>query len=198
MLSGLTSLSTSLVQRYGIVGVLLGMTAESTGIPLPSEIIMPLAGFVSGSPGMLALMIAAGIAGNLAGSWIAYGIGHAVGVRQDKPRPWLSGAHWDEAHRWFVRYGKAAVFFGRIVPLVRTYISFPAGAADMPGGPFTAYTVLGSAIWSAALGIAGYLLRSQWQAIGPWFSRYAAFALGLVVVAAILWWWRRGRSAAGA
>lgn len=196
MVLTLNAFSTDLVSHYGVVGVALAMTLESAGIPIPSEVVMPLAGFVSRSPMGLATMIAAGLLGNLVGSWIGYGIGHGVGQSGHKPRSWLAKRHWDRAQQWFARHGNAAVFIGRVVPVVRTYISFPAGAADMPLGRFTAYTALGSVLWSAVLASLGYALGSRWQEISPWFTRYTAITLTFVVVAGLVWVWRYRHSRA--
>lgn len=192
LLAGLTTLAGHLVARYGVGGVLVGMTLESTGIPIPSEVIMPLGALHAASPGALAIVIVAGTAGNVLGSWIAYAIGAALGAQWRGSRL-LNRRHWEEAHRWFERYGDRAVFLGRVLPVVRTYISFPAGAAAMPVGRFTAYTAVGSAIWSAVLAIAGYQLGAHWAEIEPWFHRYAAVALGVVVIGALTVWWQRRR-----
>lgn len=187
-------LAQHLVQRYGPLGVLLGMTAESAGVPLPSEVIMPLGGLASPNPAALATVVALGTAGNLAGSWIAYGIGSAIGAG------WRGGrlvprAHWEAAHAWFARRGAAAVLLGRVLPGIRTYISFPAGAAGMPPGRFTAYTALGSAVWSAALAVLGYSLRTQWRTLEPWVHRYAAIAVAAALLAVAAAWWRGRRRA---
>jgi len=168
------------------------MTLESAGIPLPSEVIMPLGALGAHGGGGLATVIAAGTAGNLLGSWIAYGIGAALGGQWRGSRL-LNRRHWDAAHDWFLRYGDRAVFFGRILPVIRTYISFPAGAAAMPAGRFTLYTVVGSALWSAALAVAGYQLGTHWADIQPWFDRYSVVALGVVLLGAAAWWWSAAR-----
>lgn len=193
ILAGFSQMAQHLVGRYGTGGVLVGMTLESAGIPIPSEVIMPLGALGARGPGALAVVIVAGTIGNVLGSWVAYAIGAALGGQ------WRGGwllhrRHWERAHRWFLRYGDRAVLFGRLLPVVRTYISFPAGAAGMPAVRFTAYTALGSAIWSAALAIAGYQLGNNWDRLGPWLHRYAAVALLGVVVAAVVWW-RRARRA---
>ncbi len=159
------------------------MTLESAGVPIPSEVLLPLGALGRHSPAGVATVIAAGTAGNLLGSWIAYGIGAALGVTWRGGRL-LNRRHWEQAHQWFQRYGDRAVFFGRLLPLIRTYISFPAGAAGMPAGRFTAYTLLGSALWSAVLAIAGYQLGAHWHALVPWFQRYTVVALAVAVVVA--------------
>ena len=200
LLAGLTALGTHLVHRYGTAGVFAGMTLESAGIPLPSEVIMPLGALGAHGAGGVAVIIAAGTAGNLLGSWIAYGVGAALGAGTLRAR-WLQPRHLEAGHAWFERYGDRAVFFGRILPVIRTYISFPAGAAAMPWGRFTAYTVLGSVLWSGALAVAGYELGAHWTAIQPWFDRYSVLALGLLllaVAARLLAGWLNARQRAGA
>lgn len=194
MTAALGALAHVLVSRYGLLGVFVAMTLESVGIPLPSEVVMPLGALAVGGRGAAALVavIAAGTAGNLVGSWLAYAIGAALGQGWRGAR-WLDRRHWDAAHAWFVRRGGGAVFVGRLLPLVRTYISFPAGASAMPAGRFTLYTLAGSAIWSTGLALAGYALGASWQRLGPVFTVFTAVTvLALALAAAALWWrWRR-------
>ncbi len=195
----LDTLSQHLVNRYGAFGILLGMTVESAGIPLPSEVIMPLGGLLSPNLPALVGVIALGTAGNLLGSWIAYGIG--AGIRARLGAQTGGGAdrhahgHLAAAYAWWDRRGGLAVLVGRVLPGVRTYISFPAGAAAMPPARFTAYTVLGSALWSGVLAALGYALRGRWHAIGPWFDRYTVVVLGALALAVVLWLLARGRRA---
>jgi membrane protein DedA with SNARE-associated domain len=197
----LASLSQHLVDRYGPLGLLLGMTAESAGIPLPSEVIMPLGGLLSPNVPALLGVIALGTGGNLLGSWIAYAIGAGIRSRlvpsaPGAPSPAAHG-HLAAAYAWWARRGGVAVLLGRVLPGVRTYISFPAGAAAMAPLRFSAYTLLGSAVWSSALAVAGYVLRRRWRLIVPWFDRYTAVVLGVLVVAvalSLLWAWRRRRT----
>lgn len=193
MSGALGALAHVLVSRYGLLGVLVAMTLESVGIPLPSEVTMPLGALAAAGrgAGAVALVIAAGTAGNVLGSWLAYAIGAALG-RGWRGATWLDRRHWEAAHAWFVRRGAGAVFVGRLLPIVRTYISFPAGAAAMPAGRFTAYTLAGSAIWSAALALAGLALGAAWQRLGPIFTVFTGLTVvALVAVAAALWWRRR-------
>lgn len=179
-----------LVTHARIAGVMVAMTVESVGIPLPSEVTMPLGGALAGSTAGLLWTIGAGTAGNLLGSWLAYLIGLGGGAR------WLRPRHLQSAQAWFARYGSGAVFFGRLLPVVRTYISFPAGAARMPFGRFTAYTLAGSLIWSAALAWAGYRLRGAWPVLAAAVGRAVPVVVVLVIAAGIAAWLRaRGRLA---
>ena len=184
-----------LVGRYGVAGVLLGMTLESTGIPIPSEVVVPLGAIAAGNAGGVALVSVAGTGGNLVGSAIAYAIGAAIG-REWRGARWLNREHWEAAHRWFERQGDQAVLIGRVLPVIRTYISFPAGAAAMPLPRFFAYTALGSAVWSTALAILGYSLRQNWTVIEPFF-RYATDLVIVAVLAAIMLWAVRRKGGRG-
>jgi membrane protein DedA with SNARE-associated domain len=187
---------TSFVQDHGILAVLLLMTAESCGIPFPSELIMTFAGFMAQQGHMsLAGAIVAGAAGNLAGSLIAYwlavlfgeplllGPGRFVGI---------SRHHVESADGWFRRHGLVAVLVGRVLPVVRTYVSFPAGMARVPLLPFAALTFVGSLPWCAALAAAGYAVGASYDRIsGP--IGIAAIALAVVVLGVIVAWFVRGR-----
>jgi membrane protein DedA with SNARE-associated domain len=148
----------------GYFGIVFAMTLESCGIPLPSEIVMPLAGyFVYSRPDQFSLpgVALAGAVGCVIGSTIAYWIGATGG------RPLLlkygryiliSKADADRADRWFWKYGSSVAFFSRLLPVIRTYISFPAGISRMNFGRFLTFTFLGSLIWSFALAWIGYAL----------------------------------------
>ena len=139
--------ATHLIGDWGLPAVFFLMLLESACIPVPSEAIMPFAGFaVSEGPMTLIGITVAGVAGNLVGSWIAYWVG-LYGGRPfiDKYGKYvlLRHHHVELAERWFARYGPLAVFFSRVLPIVRTFISLPAGVARMPFWKFTLYTVLG-------------------------------------------------------
>ena len=184
-MASLASVATGFVHRDGLAGVFIGMTLESTGVPLPSEVILPLGAVLFPGLGGLLAVIVLGTLGNLAGSWIAYGIGAAIGVEWRGSR-WLNRNHWEAANAWFQRYGNRAVFFSRMLPLVRTYISFPAGAANMSPWRFSAYTIAGSVIWAAVLALLGRLLGAHWQQITSFFSGFTDIT-ALAVVAVIVW-----------
>src|SRR6266851_3469262 len=166
------------------------MLAESACIPVPSELTMLFAGAlaagaVAGAHLNLVLAIAAGVAGNVAGSYLAWGIG-IYGGRAAWHR-WgryilLRDDDIDRAERWFGRHGTKAVFFGRLLPVVRTFISLPAGLARMPAGRFGIYTVLGCIPWTAALAWTGYLVGKNWGNVvsalhGPSYALAAASAV---------------------
>ena len=162
----------------GAFGVFALMVLENVFPPIPSELVMPLAGFqaAEGTLSLLAVLIA-GIAGSVAGALPWYYAGRWIGrdrLRRLAERHgiWLtmSAADVDDAIAWFDRHGGKAVFLGRMVPGVRTLISVPAGLADMALGRFLVLTALGSAIWVGLLTAAGYLLRSQYERVGAWLD----------------------------
>lgn len=192
------------ISSYGYLAVFILMLAESACIPVPSELTMPFAGAlaagaVAGVHMNLVLAIAAGVAGNLAGSYVAWGVG-AYGGRAAWHR-WgryllLRDDDIDKAERWFRRHGTKAVFFGRLLPVVRTFISLPAGLARMPPARFGIYTVLGCIPWTAALAWAGYVVGRNWGNVasalhGPSYA--LAALLVLLVIAVFLMLLRRRR-----
>ena len=191
--------------QYGYLAVFLLMLAESACIPVPSELIMLFggalaAGAVPGAHLSLAGVILAGVLGNVAGSYVAWAVGKYAGqaaVRRWGRRVGIRQHEVDRAIGWFDRHGPAAVFFGRLVPVVRTFISLPAGFANMPAGRFGLYTTLGCIPWTAALGVAGYALGANWQSVsndfhGPTYV-IAGVVIVAVVVAVVLHFRRRGR-----
>jgi membrane protein DedA with SNARE-associated domain len=192
------------ITSYSYLAVFLLMLAESACIPVPSEVIMLLggalaAGAVPGAHPNLALIIVAGVAGNVAGSYVAWGAGRYWG--QAAVRRWgryvgLRGHDIDRATRWFDRHGSAAVLVGRCVPVVRTFISLPAGIAAMAPLRFGIYTTIGCIPWTAALGIAGYYLGSNWQSVANGFhgpSYVIAAVIVIALIAAVLVLRRRAR-----
>jgi membrane protein DedA with SNARE-associated domain len=184
----------NLVQNWylaaGYGGVVLAMALESCCIPLPSEIVMPLAGyFALIHPGTFSLVGVglAGAVGCLIGSAIAYGIGASGGrpllLRYGK-YILISQADSDRADRWFARYGSPVAFFSRLLPVVRTYISLPAGIARMHFGKFLLFTLLGSLPWTFALAWVGYHFGDQVAGLSTAFHGLDAVIL-VVMVAAV-------------
>ena len=186
------------IASYGITAVFLLMIAESACIPVPSELVMCLggalaAGAVAGAHPSLLAVIAAGVAGNLAGSYLAWAAGRYGGepaLRRYGRYLRLRDHDLDRASAWFNRHGRAAVFFGRMVPVVRTFISLPAGIAGMPAARFGLYTVAGCIPWTAGLALAGYGVGRNWQAIvsgfrGPSYAIAGILAVLLIVAVAV-------------
>lgn len=168
-----SQIAINIIEFLGYWGVFLAMTLESACIPLPSEVIMPFAGFAVSEGKMTLLGITiVGVLGNLVGSWIAYFVGLKGG------RPFLekygkyvliTPSKLDMAHNWFERYGHEAVFISRMLPAVRTFISLPAGIAEMDFKKFTIYTLLGSIPWVLFLGYVGVMLGPHWEQIRSYF-----------------------------
>jgi membrane protein DedA with SNARE-associated domain len=190
---------THLIGSWGLPAVFLLMLLESACIPVPSEAIMPFAGFaVSEGKLTLAGIVIAGVAGNLVGSWIAYAIGYYGGrpfVDRWGKYVLLRPHHLDTAQRWFDHYGAPVVFFGRMIPIVRTFISLPAGFGKMKFWKFTLYTALGCIPWVLMLGYVGEKLGANWEKVQP-YLHYADYlvvlAFAVLVVYAVVRWRRRG------
>lgn len=183
---------TSLVQQTGYAGIALLMLAENIFPPIPSELIMPLAGF-SAARGQLnlILVIVSGTIGSVAGALFWYYIGRWVGF--DRLRRWSArNGRWltlapqdlDKAQGTFIRHRGIAIFFGRLIPAIRTLISVPAGITKMPMPRFLFWTTLGTSIWSGLLVAAGYLLQSQHHLVADYVN-----PVSNVVVGALLVWY---------
>ena len=194
ILSGLASLIIKIISSTGYFGVAMLMALESAGILIPSEVIMPFSGFlVFTGEFNFWLTVLCGAAGNLLGSMAAYWIGYAGGrplIEKYGKYILISGRDLNLADSWFKRYGQATVFFSRLLPIVRTLISFPAGIAKMNFKKFSFYTVLGSLPWSLALTYIGLALGENWQSLKIYFEKFDVVIAGLIV-AGIVWWVRR-------
>jgi membrane protein DedA with SNARE-associated domain len=158
--------ATDVIDATGLPGVFLLMALESACIPVPSEAIMLFAGF-NVSEGNLTLfgIVAAGVLGNIVGSWAAYAAGYygRLELLEKNRLIHINPRHLATADRWFQRYGDATVFFTRMLPIVRTFISLPAGVARMPFWRFTALTALGCVPWVLMLGIIGREVGDRWH-----------------------------------
>ena len=186
---------TGAIHTYGYLGVFLLMTAESALIPIPSEVTMPFAGFLSGLGYMnFWVAVTVGAFGNLVGSWIAYYLGYRKG------EVWLRAAikKWgkyllireselDKSMEWFTKHGQKVTFTSRLLPVVRTFISLPAGIAKMEIYKFSFLTILGSFLWSAILTYAGLKMGENWQAIEPYFREFQFLILGLFIAGVIFY-----------
>jgi membrane protein DedA with SNARE-associated domain len=158
--------ATEFIGSTGVVAVYLLMALESACIPVPSEAIMLFAGF-SVSKGELTLfgIVAAGVLGNLTGSWIAYAVGYfaRLDLLERNRFIHISPKHLKWADDWFERYGDATVFFTRMLPIIRTFISLPAGVARMPFWRFTAFTLAGCIPWVLMLALVGRSVGDNWE-----------------------------------
>jgi membrane protein DedA with SNARE-associated domain len=182
------------IATYGYLAVFVLMAAESACIPVPSELIMLFggalaSGAVAGAHPDLTLVIVAGTLGNVAGSYVAWSVGRYAGqasLRRWGRYVWLKAEDVDRATRWFERYGAAAVFVGRMLPVIRTFISLPAGFANMRPVRFGVYTLAGCIPWTAALGVAGYAVGRNWQHIADAFHGPTYAIAGIVAVMVLI------------
>ena len=204
--TSLTNVVTGLYTQTGLVGIVLAMALESCCIPLPSEIVMPLAGvmLVTGKIGggmnpLLGLLLVAlaGSLGCVIGSMVAYGIGYKGG------RPLLlkygrfvliSQHDAEKADAFFETYGSATAFFSRLLPVVRTYISLPAGITRMPFAKFCVSTFLGSFPWCLLLAYVGTLIGGNLTTLGPIFHNLDIVIMGVLVALVALYIWRHLRN----
>ncbi|ABL71933.1 MULTISPECIES: DedA family protein [Paracoccus] len=179
----------STIEGWGYLGVLMLMVAENVFPPIPSEVIMPLAGFLAGSGRLsLTLTIVVGTIGSVLGTLMWYYIGLWFGEERLKRFAarhgrllTLSPSDIDAAHEWFQRHGAMAVFFGRMIPAIRTLISVPAGLARMPMWKFLLYTVIGSALWTGVLTFAGLMLHENYALVADYVDPLSK----LVVIAVV-------------
>lgn len=179
------------IDGWGHIGVFLLMVAENIFPPIPSEVIMPLAGFLAGRGDMsLTLTILLGTLGSVIGTTIWYGIGLWFGeerlaafARRHGRLLTLSPGDVAAAHGWFQRHGAMAVFFGRMIPAIRTLISVPAGMARMPFWKFLTYTVLGSALWTGVLTFAGLVLHENYALVADYVDPVSKLVVAVVVLA---------------
>lgn len=186
------------VIQYGLVAIFLLMLAESACIPFPSEVTMLVGGWYAATGDLnFAWVVAAGVGGNLVGSWVAYGVGRTYGreLLDRYGKYILIRAHdIDRAEIWWDRYGDAATFFSRLLPVIRTFISLPAGIAKMPFGKFSLYTTLGCIPWTLALAYLGVVVKDNWERVLGFFDVPTLIIGGLLVVAAGYWYVRRRRN----
>lgn len=191
----IVNFATETVGAYGVWAVFLLMVLESACIPVPSEAIMVFGGFLAGQGKVsFVAVVAAGVAGNVVGSWIAWWVG------REKGRDWALRWRWlhitperlDAADRWFGKYGSWAVLISRCLPIIRTFISLPAGVARMPFWKFTTLTVIGCIPWCLLLAYAGMAVGDNWESLQKqlhWFD----YAVAVMILAGIAWMFVRYR-----
>jgi membrane protein DedA with SNARE-associated domain len=188
------------VTSYGYAAIFLLMLAESACIPFPSEVTMLVGGWYAADGRLDFFWVGvAGVLGNLVGSWIAYAIGRWTGrdLLDRYGRYILIRSHdIDRAEVWWDRHGDAATFFSRLLPVIRTFISLPAGIARMPLGKFSVYTFLGVIPWTFALTYLGVVVEDNWEAALGYFDVPTLIIGGAVVIAAGWWYLRRRRQRA--
>lgn len=198
MFEALERFMTGVIGDYGYYAVIILMILESACIPIPSEVTMVFGGFLV-SRGRLDFFWVGmfGTLANVLGSWLAYWVGLVGGrplIERWGKYIFLRKHELDRAEVWFEKHGEAAVFVSRLLPVVRTFISLPAGVAKMPFAKFTVYTFLGCLPWTFALTWAGFLLGENWET----FLKYGepvSIAIVLLLVAVLVWWLvRRARA----
>lgn len=205
MLAVLGNFIAQQIAEHGLAAVFVLMLLGSACVPIPSELVMAFGGALasgtfservlggsSGQPGLVAVIVV-GVVASMLGSWLAWWVGVAGGrplIDRFGRYVLLRPHEVDRAHAWFERHGEATVFFGRLIPLIRAFISLPAGVARMRFDRFTIFTFLGIVPWTVGFALAGYALGEQWGTI----ERYIApisITVGLLLIGAGIWWIRR-------
>ncbi|PWG59913.1 DedA family protein [Bifidobacterium catulorum] len=191
-IGAITDWLVGLMSVMGGLGTGVAVLLENLFPPIPSEVILPLAGFTAAQGHMtLAEAIAGATIGSVAGALMLYGIAYAIGAermrRLFERMPLTDASDIDKANDWFARYGLLSVFVGRVIPIVRSLISIPAGIARTDVVRFTLLTAVGSAVWNTILVMAGYLLGAGWCSILGFLDRFQ-YAVAVVVVALAVWY----------
>ncbi len=191
MFALISNLVIEIIKYLGYPGIFLLMTLESVNIPIPSEIIMPFSGFLALQGNLNFWLVALmGTLGNMAGAFLSYFLAEWILEIRGKYKILqviLSHRHLEKTDAWFKKYGSYSIFFGRIIPMVRTFISLPAGIAKMNAIKFTYLTFLGSFLWSAFLTYIGFFLGNNWTIIQEYFKELD-YVILVVIAAALLYW----------
>lgn len=188
---GLAGLVVDIMDELGGPGAALLVGIDSIFPPVPSELVLPLAGFAA-SQGTMSLFMALfwTTLGSVAGALLTYGLGAWLG--RDRVRsliirtPLMKPSDFDRTERWFLKHGTKAVFFGRMVPLFRSLISLPAGVERMPAWRFLYLTTLGSLIWNAGFVVAGYQLGANWQDVDEYAGAFQKLVVAVVALAVVV------------
>ena len=198
----LAEFATNVVGDLGLPGIFLLMTLESACIPIPSEATMLFAGFnVHNGEYSLFAVTAVGVIANVVGSWVAYAVGYYGRlelIERHGNKLHIKASHLALAERWFERWGAPAVFFSRMLPIVRTFISLPAGVARMPFMRFTVLTLLGCIPWVFMLAFVGKQVGDNWHSWRHAFHYVDYAVLAAIVVGLGYWFVRRRRRRAAA
>lgn len=191
--------ATDVIEKLGYVGLAMIIALENVFPPIPSEAVLPLAGFLTGQGRMnfFGAVVAATI-GAVVGALVLYGVGYWFGdarlrwlVRKYGKFLGVSESDLDKANAWFDDKGGVAVLFCRVVPIVRSLISIPAGIRRMPLLPFIGYTALGAGVWNSVLIGAGWALGDNWDEVEQYVGYLQYVVIALVVAAVIFWFWKR-------
>lgn len=195
MLEQLSLFIIHLIQTTGYLGIFVLMTLESALIPIPSEVTMPFSGFLASQDELsFILIVLTGAFGNLVGSLIGYYIGYFLEeniifslVKKYGKFLLITEHDYVQSTRWFNKYGNAVVFFSRLIPGVRTFISLPAGLAEMNIWKFSIYTFLGSLAWSIFLTYIGFYLGSRWKDLEGYFRKFEVLIVVLLIFAVLIY-----------
>jgi membrane protein DedA with SNARE-associated domain len=203
IIGALNAVALWFVVTFGYVGVAVSMTLESALIPIPSEVVMPYAGFVqylqgTGIPGVLGVTLAATL-GNVAGSWILYRVSRKEGdkiIAKLERFKLVRQSEIERSKRWFAKYGSITIFFARLTPGLRTVVGLPAGLMNMSERNLIVFTLLGSIPWNFALAYAGYLAGPKWNTILAILQQYEIpiyVIVVVIVVIAIIYFYKGGK-----
>jgi membrane protein DedA with SNARE-associated domain len=191
-LGGLTGWVAGVIDSLGELGVGLLVALENLIPPVPSELVLTMAGYLAGEGSMnVVFVVIAATIGSIVGALVLYGLGRGVG--EERLRRWLDriplvdADDLDKADRWFERHAWSAVLFGRMVPVVRSLVSIPAGANHMPVGRFLTFTAIGSGVWNSLFVGAGFALGTRWQQVDQ-YARWLDYAILAFFAVAITWW----------
>lgn len=195
MIEVLSGFIIQLIQSSGYLGVFILMTLESALIPIPSEVTMPFAGYlVSQGELSFAWVVIIGAFGNLVGSWIGYAVGYFLEetiivtlIKKYGKFILVTVDEYNHSLKWFNKFGDKIAFFSRILPAVRTFISLPAGLAEMNFWKFSLYTFLGSLVWSVLLTYVGVYLGNKWDTIGAYFHQFDLILAVLLVIVVLFY-----------
>lgn len=195
MLEQLTYFIIHFIQSSGYLGIFSLMLLGSALIPIPSEVILPFAGFLTSKGVFLfTFVVAIAATGDLAGSWILYGIGYALEekvilklIRKHGKYVLLTEDDYTKAEKWFKHYGNGIVFIAKLIPGLRYLISLPAGVLKMNLAKFSLYTFIGSLVWCTAMVYFGLYLGDKWSSVGPYFTKFRDGILIFLVLLAALY-----------
>ncbi len=200
----LVNTTSHFVRDAGLPGIFALMALSSACIPIPSEVVMLFAGFAVADPSQsgsshhmtMTGIILAGLIGTMVGSWLAYAVGRGGRLElleRHGAKLHMGPAQIERADRFFQRYGEATVLFGRMVPLVRAFVSLPAGISKMPLGRFTVFSLIGTIPWVVALAFAGHALGGDWTSVRKAFE-YVDYVLVALIVVGVFYAWARRRA----
>lgn len=190
----LTQIALDLISKLGYGGLAFGLVVDSAGVPIPSEVLIPLAGALAKEGRFdFTTVLVVGTLAQTAGAVLAYWLGATGGLALAEKYGkyvFFSSRELAVTHRWFEKYGKWLTFFGRCMPIIRTYIGFPAGVAKMPFGQFLVASFAGSAAWTLLLATLGYKLADNLHAIDAVLHKFSIL-IALLLVGAVIWYIKR-------